>query len=606
MKKLLLLLALTTALPIAALAQATDKEPEQISVIKSRPIGHQGAVTRSAGREGVTATLQYVQLPNMNHPRGRHQTFVDGEYLYVVGGYSTASKPTATAERLQYTDSDPYWRSYDIDNTHVQSFAVKRRLPDNSVGNPTSGYLIGGGSVQNEAGKPDWSSATSVVNYSVLGIFKSFSNGPKLYTPRIQAKGIYVNGKTYVSGNLNNDDSAMDVLEEGATEFKPVGQTSGHWNPYMFADSLGRVMVMSLYNSKGVPSEYYTDENGNKMLIGDLYDPLTNQSRRIGLRDFSPRCNPMMIPDDAKTEDYSVTYSDGSHRYFVLTGTSDGYSLYVVDMDDFSLGYFDDFDIPLMDKATGEYITWRGSVIANQNRKEVYLIGTSGPINNQTLHIISFSYRTLDWTIATASGFKFDMLTASWTLLNDGRLASTGGGVGNNVDALPMAYIFNPPLAGTTEVVEPENNGEGGESGEGGEGGLCVVVESTNGQKVRYLLEEDPRFYMKGETVTVTTSKVTIDYQTNDIARVYLENSGTTDVIELPALKEGNLSIEAGRIVITGLELGEMATVYQLSGTPVASAKADQEGRIVISIDGTPGKVSIIKTKHQSFKIIRK
>jgi hypothetical protein len=121
-------------------------------------------------------------------------------------------------------------------------------------------------------------------------------------------------------------------------------------------------------------------------------------------------------------------------------------------------------------------------------------------------------------------------------------------------------------------------------------------------------LEEDPRIYMKGETVTVTTSKVTIDYQTSDIARVYLENSGTTDinVSELPALKEGNLSIEAGRIVITGLDPGETATVYLLSGTPVASAKADQEGRIVISIDGTPGKVSIIKTKHQSFKIIRK
>jgi uncharacterized surface anchored protein len=101
---------------------------------------------------------------------------------------------------------------------------------------------------------------------------------------------------------------------------------------------------------------------------------------------------------------------------------------------------------------------------------------------------------------------------------------------------------------------------------------------------------------------------VTIDYQTDAIARVYLENNATVDIDDskLPTLKEGSMSFEAGRIVITGLEPGETATVYQLSGSPVASAKADPEGRIVISIDGTPGKVSIIKTKHQSFKIIRK
>ena len=81
---------------------------------------------------------------------------------------------------------------------------------------------------------------------------------------------------------------------------------------------------------------------------------------------------------------------------------------------------------------------------------------------------------------------------------------------------------------------------------------------------------------MKGETVTVATTKVTIDYQTDAIARVYLENNATVDIDDskLPTLKEGSMSFEAGRIVI--------------------------------SIDGTPGKVSIIKTKHQSFKIIRK
>lgn len=591
---------MTTALPTGAVAQATDEEPEKVSILKSERIGRQDAVTRSAGREGVTATLQYVQLPDMKKPRYGHQTFVNNGYLLVVGGQTTGGILTSTAEKIDFTSSDSKWEPLDLQKPHYGAFAVKRRISNGSAitTTATTQYVIGGG-LANVGGLE--SITATDVPYHFLGKIISFANGPKLSTPRAFAKGIYVNGKTYVSGNYYGDDSTMEVLEEGVTGFNPVGKTSGRMKPYMFADSLGRVMVTSPNDNYDRVAEFYTDEKGNQMLIGDLYDPSTGQTRRIGLRDFTPKNLPMLLPDDAKSEDYRVTYDNGSHRHFILTCSIDGdYMLHNLNMEDLMLGFFDDFEIPSKDKATGLDITWRGSVIANQKRKEVYLIGTSGPMTNQTLHIISFSYRTLDWTIASASGFKHDMLTAAWTLLNDGRLACTGGGGGINIDAFASAYIFNPPVAGTTEVVKPDDNGESGE------GGLCVVVENTNGEKVRYLLEEDPRFYLKGQTVTVVTSKVTIDYQTDDIARVYLEDYTPTDINELPTLKEGSMSIEAGRIVITGLESGETATVYQLSGTPVTTAKADQEGRIVISIDGTPGKVSIIKTKHQSFKIIRK
>lgn len=142
----------------------------------------------------------------------------------------------------------------------------------------------------------------------------------------------------------------------------------------------------------------------------------------------------------------------------------------------------------------------------------------------------------------------------------------------------------------------------------GGEAGDHVVIESTNGETVSFLLSEDPHFKFNGQTVTVTTAEVTIDYQAEEIARVYLTKDGPSgiDISELPAKKDGKLSIEAGHIVITGLQAGEPASVYQLTGVLAATKKADQEGRLVISIDDLPAKVCIIKTKHQSFKIIKK
>ena len=213
--------------------------------------------------------------------------------------------------------------------------------------------------------------------------------------------------------------------------------------------------------------------------------------------------------------------------------------------------------------------------------------------------IISFNYDTENWTMVSAEGFAQNLLSSSWTLLGDGRIACTGGYLNTMTDQEhARAYIFSPPAAGST--TPPSDGGNDTTSGN------CVVIESKSGEKVRYLLSDKPKLWMKGQTVTVTTPQLSIDYETKQIARVYVENYVPTDINELPALNEGSLSIEAGRIVITGLQPGEAASVYQLTGALVATLKADAEGRLVISIDDMPQQASIIKTKHQSFKIIRK
>ena len=85
-------------------------------------------------------------------------------------------------------------------------------------------------------------------------------------------------------------------------------------------------------------------------------------------------------------------------------------------------------------------------MLTNEARKELYLIGASGAVTNQTLHVVSLNYTTDEWTIASASGFRHNMLSASWTLMNDGRLACTGGGIKDNTDAQTAAYIFTPTL----------------------------------------------------------------------------------------------------------------------------------------------------------------
>ena len=606
MKKLLLLFALTTAFPFGKLlAMPNDnggpagQEPVRVILCEQPGKDKKLTVTRAdANKQGVAATLQYVQLPDMKKPRHGHQTFIFNHHLYVVGGSTTGHEPTATAEFIDYTSSTPYWAVYETQNAHDGACIVKRYRGDNAL--PTTGYLICGGFSQNNG--VGQITETCAPYYLIGNTIYGFVNGPRLSTPRAMAKGIYIKHKTYICGNYNGDDSTMEVLEEGATEFKPVGNTRGYYAPYMFADSLGRVTVMSRLDNYGKEKDYTTYEDGSQILLADRYDPSSDNMKDVGFP-FTPQNFPMLLPADAKSTDYSYV-DNGHHISFILSQqlTQNGdnrFWLHRLDMDAMSIDSYNSFIIPTKYAATGQYITWRGSVIISSNRHEVYLIGVSGPEKNQTLHIICFNYDNENWTMATAEGFGQDMLSASWTLLSDGRLACTGGYIDTTFDQEhTRAYIFTPPVAGESHA-EPV---------EGDEAGDHVVIEDTNGETVSFLLSEDPHLKFNGQTVTVTTADVTIDYKAEEIARVYLTKSIPTgiDISELPTNKEGKLSIEEGRIVITGLQAGESACVYQLTGVLAATMKANQEGQLIISINDMPGKISIVKTKHQSFKIIRK
>ena len=65
--------------------------------------------------------------------------------------------------------------------------------------------------------------------------------------------------------------------------------------------------------------------------------------------------------------------------------------------------------------------------------------------------IISFNYDTENWTMVSAEGFAQNLLSSSWTLLCDGRIACTGGYLNTMTDQEhARAYIFSPPAAGST------------------------------------------------------------------------------------------------------------------------------------------------------------
>ena len=571
MNKFLIQLALF-AVPVITAAQTADTKPLRVGLSEFKS-PRQHNFSRAAEKQGVTATLVYEQLPDMLTPRIGHQTFISGKDLIVVGGRTTGFKLTATAERY----ADGQWSSVSINNAHDGAFLVR---VDN-------GYMIGGGFSQDQG--VGQTTSTSTFNSSSVN---KLSDGPQLSTPRAMSKAVYVDGKVYVSGNWYAEDKTLDMLDAGAREFKSVGSTSSRSAPYMFYDNNGRIIVVSSNDNYGKSFGFYT-EGGMDFLLSEVYDPSTSKTLPLILP-FSPESYPMTLPDDASTDDYHVNFY-GENLFFILAKEESKYALYAFDSDEMKMYNLPELKIPTTDTA-GQTITWRGSVIADETKQEVYLIGVSGPATNQTLHIISMNYVTNEWTIATATGFDHNMLSASWTKLSDGRLACTGGGIKDYTDAQASAYIFTLPVAGRGNEEPDDSDGEDRK---------FLVVETKDHVKTAYMLADKTQVRFAGANLRVVSSKADVTYQLSDILRFTYETRSTTGISELRTT-QAEVDYKDGQLVISGIKAGGSVNVYSLEGKLVKQLTAQRSGTYRLSLASLSKGVYIVKADNVTYKIMKR
>lgn len=525
-----------------------------------------------ATRQGIKATLRYEQTADMPTPRMAHQVLPSGDGFVVVGGRTTGFQLTKTAELWQ----NGTWTSLNIDNAHDGAFSV--RLGDGR-------YMVGGGF--SKAGGSGQSRGTDIYNPQT----RTFTPGPQLTVARAQSMAINVNGNVYVSGNWYADDPTLDYYD--GTSFKAVGETDARSNPYMMADAEGNLFVLSINDNYGQSYGYYTDDDGEVLLLADRYSPATGKTLYFGLP-FTPQDYPMALPDDTRPSDYHITYS-GNNCYLMLTKVTSGYELLMFDVDDLQLYQFD-FDIPTTDDA-GKAITWRGGVLVNESRKELYMIGTSGAATNQTLHVISLNYVTDEWTIASATGFKHNLQTASWTVLADGRLACTGGGIKDNTDAQRTAYLITPTVAGQGSDDTPDIPSTGGPT---------LIVWLKSGEKVSYELADAPVTSFSDGKLIISTNKATISYERKNVLRYTFENVVTKGVELMPGERRVEINREGDVITFRGLPVGSFARVYSVNGMLIEQRRVSDTQPQTISLQNRPNGVYIVKAGTETIKLMKR
>ena len=271
------------------------------------------------------------------------------------------------------------------------------------------------------------------------------------------------------------------------------------------------------------------------------------------------------------------------------------------------MNYCGDLVIPTKD-ASKASITWRGGVFVNNAKDELYLIGNSGTGKNQSLHIISYNYKTSAWSIATASGFDTDLTTAAWTLLSNGCLACTGGAT-----TAKTAYIFAPPTAGTdkavTQIDPSQDPGSDNPDPGPGAGNVALLVLTKDGAYHKFVLDGSrPQVKFEGSTLKVITSSVAeATFALSDIIRFTYGDYDPSGIYDLTVDKNSTtVDYKDGTLVISHLAEGASVVIYGIDGKQVKQLTAVQAGTYRLSLSSLPQGVYIVKADKISYKIMKR
>ena len=133
----------------------------------------------------------------------------------------------------------------------------------------------------------------------------------------------------------------------------------------------------------------------------------------------------------------------------------------------------------------------------------------------------------------------------------------------------------------------------------------CVVVETTDGERMEYLLSDLPRITQSADAVTLTTSNTSVELSAESISKVYLAVSSPTAVqkVKTPV---GSALLKESLLFLSGFQPGERVSLYHADGRLLMHRSISSGGTLTLSLEQLPSGIYIVKTNHQSIKIIKK
>jgi hypothetical protein len=102
-----------------------------------------------------------------------------------------------------------------------------------------------------------------------------------------------------------------------------------------------------------------------------------------------------------------------------------------------------------------------------------------------------------------------------------------------------------------------------------------LVVNAKDGTKTTFALADEPKVSCKGGELTIVSKSTTFTLSLADV-RNYVFSEESTGIIE--AMKDRDIKLENGCVVLNGLLVGSIVSAYLQDGRLVKECKTDANG----------------------------
>ena len=130
-----------------------------------------------------------------------------------------------------------------------------------------------------------------------------------------------------------------------------------------------------------------------------------------------------------------------------------------------------------------------------------------------------------------------------------------------------------------------------------------LVVKAKDGTKTTFALTDEPKVSCKSGKLTIVSKGSSFALSLAEVAS-YAFTEESTGIGEI--LKDGNVKLENGCVVFSGLSAGSMVSAYMKDGRLVRECKANANGLAVVDMTGLPKGVVIIHSNKTDIKIINR
>ena len=134
----------------------------------------------------------------------------------------------------------------------------------------------------------------------------------------------------------------------------------------------------------------------------------------------------------------------------------------------------------------------------------------------------------------------------------------------------------------------------------------CVVVETSHGERMEFLLTEEPRLEHNEAIVTLITNETTIEFQAVDILKVYLSYQENNTGLKSVTKAEGEIVLMDNSVIFSGFRPNEAVNIYTIDGKYVQCFSVNEDGCLSFPLYQMAQGCYILTINNQSIKILKK